>query len=92
MRYPIRKTLRVSLVKLYYELCLLPDVEPRIIRGWADMFTRLLGESPNTKRKLEAKDLKLPWRSLWRVLYKELWPKGRMYDSSCVISYSNTTS
>ena len=82
MRYPIRKNLRISLVKLYYELCIMPDVEPRLIRGWTDMFTRLLGETPHAKRKLEAKDMSLPWEPLWSVVRKELLPKKRLHDAS----------
>lgn len=75
MRYPIAKPTRAKLVRLYYELCLVPGIEPRIIRSWVDMFSRLLSNKPGVKRKLEAHELHLPWQPLWRVLQKELWPK-----------------
>lgn len=82
MRYPMQKSTRAKLVRLYYELCLLPGLEPRIIRSWSDMLNRLLANKPGIKRKLETSDLELPWQPLWRVLQKELWPKKRAQDSS----------
>ena len=82
MRYPIPKTTRAKLARIYYELCLVPGLEPRIIRSWADMLSRLLSSKPEQRRKLEPSDLELPWRPLWRALQKELWPKRRLHDSS----------
>ncbi|TFK57500.1 ARM repeat-containing protein [Heliocybe sulcata] len=82
MRYPISKVLRAKIVRLYYELCLLPGIEPRVIRSWADMLSRLLSNKPGMRRKLEAWDLQLSWQDLWKVLQKELWPKKRILDSS----------
>jgi proteasome activator subunit 4 len=82
MRYPMPKTTRAKLVRLYYELCLVPGLEPRVIRSWADMLSRLLSNKQGLKRKLETTDLELPWQPLWRALQKELWPKKRLLDSS----------
>ncbi|KDR84826.1 hypothetical protein GALMADRAFT_233236 [Galerina marginata CBS 339.88] len=82
MRYPMEKTTRAKLVRLYYELCLVPGVEPRVLRSWADMLSRLLANKPGLKRKLEASDLELPWQPLWRVLQRELWPKSSLEESS----------
>ena len=80
MRYPIQKVTRARLVRLYYELSLLPGVEPRVIRSWTDMLARLLANKAGSKRKLESQDLQLPWQPLWRALQKELWPKKRNLD------------
>ncbi|KAI8995384.1 ARM repeat-containing protein [Trametes punicea] len=82
MRYPMSKAIRAKLTRLYYELCLVPGIEPRVMRSWADMLSRLICNKPDSRRKLEAADLQLPWQPLWRVLQKELWPKKRMHDSS----------
>ncbi|KAG1757297.1 hypothetical protein EDB19DRAFT_1924203 [Suillus lakei] len=79
MRYPMTTTTRAKLVRFYYELCLLPGIEVRVIRSWADMLYRLLG-SKAVKRKLEATDLELPWKPLWNVMYKELFPKNRLAE------------
>ncbi|KAF8887975.1 hypothetical protein CPB84DRAFT_1684385 [Gymnopilus junonius] len=82
MRYPMEKATRAKLVHLYYELCLLPGVEPRVLRSWADMLSRLLSNKAGLKRKLEVVDLQLQWQPLWRVLQRELWPKSSLEDSS----------
>jgi proteasome activator subunit 4 len=81
LRYPIPKTTRAKLVRLYYELCVLPGLEPRVIRSWADMLSRLLSNKQDQRRKLEVTDLQLPWKPLWRVLHRELWPKRRVHDA-----------
>lgn len=86
MRYPMPKSTRAKLTRLYYELCLVPGIEPRVMRSWADMLSRLICNKPDSRRKLDAHDLQLPWKPLWRVLQKELWPKKRMHDSSYVSS------
>jgi proteasome activator subunit 4 len=82
MRYPMIKTTRAKLVRLYYELCLLPGIEPRVIRSWADMLSRLLPTKSLLARKLDAKDLQLPWKPLWQAVQKELWPKRRIQSAS----------
>jgi hypothetical protein len=90
MRYPMQKSTRAKLVRLYYELCLVPGIEPRVLRSWADMLSRLLANKPGIKPKLDATDLSLPWKPLWRVLQKELWPKSTL-DDSTYVSYYRTT-
>ncbi|KAA1468528.1 hypothetical protein DENSPDRAFT_833844 [Dentipellis sp. KUC8613] len=80
MRYPISKPIRAKLVRLYYELCLLPGIEPRVVRSWADMIQRLLSSKSDVHRKLKPTDLQLPWKPLWRLLKKELWPKSKRRD------------
>ena len=89
MRYPMQKSTRAKLVRLYYELCLIPGIEPRVLRSWADMLSRLLANKPGIKPKLNATDLTLPWKPLWRVLQKELWPKTTLDDSTYVSYYRN---
>ncbi|EMD41612.1 hypothetical protein CERSUDRAFT_110183 [Gelatoporia subvermispora B] len=82
MRYPMAKSTRAKLVRLYYEMCLIPGMEPRVIRSWADMLSRLCANKSDNIRKLEPSDLQLDWRPLWRVLKRELWPKKRLQDTS----------
>ena len=92
MRYPMQKSTRAKLVHLYYELCLVPGIEPRVLRSWADMLSRLLSNKPGVKPKLDATDLSLPWQPLWRVLRKELWPKTTLDDSTYVPPIIKSTS
>ena len=89
MQYPIPTTTRAKLVRLYYELAVLPGVEPGVVRQWAEMLTRLIANTSRAPRKLEAEDLQLPWQPLWRALRKELWPKKRLQDNSWVFAPQN---
>ncbi|KAF5377581.1 hypothetical protein D9615_005140 [Tricholomella constricta] len=82
MRYPMPKSTRAKFVRLYYELSLIPGVEPRVTRSWTDMLSRLLASKPGSKRKLEPSDLQLPWQPLWHALQKEIWPKKGIQDAS----------
>ncbi|KAF9648519.1 ARM repeat-containing protein [Thelephora ganbajun] len=82
LRYPIPVPTRAKLVRLFYELALLPGIEPRLIRSWIDDLSRVLANKGDAPRKVEPEDLQLPWEPLWRVLQKELWPKKRAYESS----------
>lgn len=84
LRYPIPVSTRARLARLFYELALLPGIEPRLIRSWIDDLSRLLANKGDVPRKVEPADLQLPWKPLWRVLQKELWPKKRAYESSYV--------
>jgi proteasome activator subunit 4 len=69
---------------MYYELALLPGLEARLTRSWADMLSRLLSNKPGLRRKLEATDLHLPWQPLWNVLKKEIFPKKRLAETKSV--------
>ncbi|KAF8922284.1 armadillo-type protein [Mucidula mucida] len=82
MRYPMLKTTRAKLVRLYYELCITPGIEVRVIRSWADMLNRLISNKSGMKRKLELEDLQLPWEPLWEALKTHLWHKGKVNESS----------
>ncbi|HEV7737873.1 MAG TPA: hypothetical protein VGO47_10945 [Chlamydiales bacterium] len=91
LRYPLPKHLRISLVKLYYELILVPGMDARLVRSWADMLVKLIGsKGPGTKRKLLLNDLRLEWWPLWNVLFKDLFPKKRGAEESYdVVSFSD---
>ena len=54
-----------------------PGMEPRNIKVFLEMIMRLVSNKQDGKRRIESTDLELPWQPLWRVLKKELWPKGR---------------
>jgi proteasome activator subunit 4 len=55
----------------------MPAADPSLVRSWADILQRLVAEKAGDRRKLEASDLELQWRPLWRVLQRELWVKKR---------------
>ncbi|KAJ7129977.1 hypothetical protein C8R43DRAFT_1025251 [Mycena crocata] len=77
MRYPLPKPIRGKLVRLYYELIMLPGIDARTCRNWVHMFNRVLANKPGARPKLEPEDLQLSWQPLWRIVKKELWPSGR---------------
>ncbi|VDB99350.1 unnamed protein product [Peniophora sp. CBMAI 1063] len=82
LRYPMPKPLRAKLVRLYFELAILPGIAPRVVRGWIDIISRLLSPRSDGRRRLEIEDLRLPWRPLWRVLRREVQIKSRLHDAS----------
>jgi proteasome activator subunit 4 len=55
----------------------MPAADPSLVRSWADVLQRLVGDKASDRRKLESDDLELDWRPLWRVLQRELWVKKR---------------
>lgn len=73
---------RAKLIRLYYELCVLPGVEVRCTRSWADTMARLISSKYSGLRKVDPTDLELPWEPLWQVTKKELWPKAPSNDGS----------
>ncbi|WPH00129.1 Proteasome activator complex subunit 4 [Acrodontium crateriforme] len=65
LKFDLTKKQRISLVKLYYELCLAPGLEQAVAERFASMFMVL------TKRKhylRPGKDLILDWRPLFKEL------------------------
>ena len=79
MRYPLDKAMRIKLIHYYYELCLVPGIEPALLREFITTLSRLL-----PKRRamvlLKVEEVQLEWQPLWRVLKRELWPLKRIGD------------
>lgn len=69
----MKRHVRAKLAKLYYELCVLPGMDPRLIEAAANTCMSLLAN----KKKLDISDLQLPWEPLYTVLERELFPKKR---------------
>ena len=82
MRYPISKTNRVKLVHYYYELCFVPGLDLQVIRSSVNMIASLLKNKRGTSHALEASELQLDWRPLWRSLKKEIFPTNNLYTPS----------
>lgn len=60
----------------------MPGADLNLVHSWADLLQKLLGSKNGSKPKLVPTDVPLDWRSLWRVLQKELWPKKSIASSS----------
>ncbi|SJX61736.1 related to BLM10-proteasome activator subunit [Sporisorium reilianum f. sp. reilianum] len=73
LKYPVLRKTRARLARLYYELAVLPGLNTRCIELAANMCITLI----ENKKKCDIKDLVLPWRPLYNILEKELFPKRR---------------
>lgn len=73
MKHAIDKQMRINLAKLLYELTVLPGMEPVLVQLWASTCVRLIKHN----KKLEPTDLELPWRPLYELIDKALFPKTR---------------
>ncbi|KAG8925927.1 hypothetical protein FRC02_009341, partial [Tulasnella sp. 418] len=82
MKYPLARPMRAKLARLYYELVLVPALEPRYIHAFATGLDRLLSTKPGMKRRLELEELTLPWQPLWNAMKKEVWCSKRASQSS----------
>ena len=69
----MKRVVRAKLARLYYELAVLPGMDPRLIDSASAMCMSLLAN----KKKLDINDLQLPWEPLYAVLERELFPKKR---------------
>jgi len=69
LKYPMPTTTRARLTRLYYELTILPGIETRTTRSWADIITRLTNAKPGQKRKLESSDLTLEWQVSYHLCH-----------------------
>lgn len=91
MKYPMKRKVRAQLAKMYFELAgqwrtrhrpllacshldtVLPGLDARLVDLAANQAMSLL----ESKKKIDIIDLRLPWRKLYAVLEKELFPKQR---------------
>ncbi|UZJ50775.1 hypothetical protein CBS101457_000095 [Exobasidium rhododendri] len=73
LKYPVQRATRAKLARLYYHIAVLPGMEPRISEATAKMCMSLL----EGKRRVSIADLVLPWRPLYTLLERELFPKQR---------------
>lgn len=73
LKYPMKRTVRAKVARLYYELAVLPGMDPRIVEVAANTCMTLLAN----KKRIDINDLQLPWQPLYHLLEHELFPKKR---------------
>ncbi|KPV77183.1 uncharacterized protein RHOBADRAFT_25084 [Rhodotorula graminis WP1] len=73
LKYPIKRELRAKLARLYFELSVLPGLDARLVDIAVNQAIVLL----EPKKKIDISDLQLPWRPVYAILEKELFPKQR---------------
>lgn len=73
LKYPMKRTIRAKLAKLYFELAVLPGMDARLVEIAATMCMTLL----ESKKRIDISDMQLDWRPIYKILEKELFPKQR---------------
>ncbi|KAK4046499.1 Proteasome activator BLM10 [Microbotryomycetes sp. JL201] len=73
LKYPMRREVRARLVRLYFELAVLPGMDARLVEVATNQAVALL----EPIKRIDITDLQLPWRKLFSILDKELFPKTR---------------
>ncbi|GAA5836406.1 hypothetical protein JCM11251_007072, partial [Rhodosporidiobolus azoricus] len=73
LKYPMRRDLRARLARLYFEISVLPGMDARLVDIAVNQAITLL----EPKKRIDISDLQLPWRPLYDLLEKELFPKQR---------------
>ncbi|GAA94209.1 uncharacterized protein L969DRAFT_375946 [Mixia osmundae IAM 14324] len=82
LKYPMKRSIRAKLAALYYELAVLPGLDPRLIALAANQCSTLI----ENKKRLDIDDIQLPWRPLYDILLRELYPKKRRTGLTTVSS------
>ncbi|CAO1625770.1 unnamed protein product [Sympodiomycopsis kandeliae] len=82
LRYPMRRSVRASLASLFYNIVIIPGLDPRTMSSCANQAVTLLQPC----KLISQKDLTLPWRPLLKLLRQELYPRLRSTVSSSVSS------
>lgn len=82
LKYPIPKEKRIRLVKLYYEISILPGMPASIMAVAAEGLNYLT----RSKKKLTIDDLRLPWKPIYKLLSKELFLSRRKFEIKSVES------
>lgn len=76
LKYPIPKAKRVALVKLYYEVAVMPGMPANIMAVAAEALNYLT----RSKAKLSITDLRLPWKPIYNLIFKELFLSRRKFE------------
>ncbi|KAF9423952.1 hypothetical protein BGZ94_008121 [Podila epigama] len=73
LKYTLPLESRVGLAKVFYELTVAPGMDCTMIEAWSTYCRRLIKK----KAQIGPDDLTLPWRPLYNLLEKILFPKNR---------------
>lgn len=76
LKYPMPLEKRTRLARVYYELCVAPSMPSYLLSNWSEGLSSLL----RSKKKTSIKDLRLPWRPIYRILKAELFLTRRQFE------------
>lgn len=80
LKYPLPRAKRIALVKLYYQICVVPGMPGDTVSSCMESLAMLT----RSKKKLSIDDLRLPWRPVYNILSRDLFLKRRQYEYSQV--------
>ncbi|KZT40114.1 hypothetical protein SISSUDRAFT_983884 [Sistotremastrum suecicum HHB10207 ss-3] len=86
LKYPMPKEKRTALAKLYFEICVTPGMPMHVVATGVDGLQLLT----HSKKKLSIKDMRLPWKSIYVILKKDLFLSRRQFEISQVPFYLGT--
>jgi proteasome activator subunit 4 len=69
----MKRQTRAKLARFYYDVTVLPGLDPRVVDMSANMTMTLI----ESKKRIDIRDLQLPWRPLYDALVHEMFPKKR---------------
>ncbi|KAG0021330.1 hypothetical protein BGZ82_011351 [Podila clonocystis] len=73
LKYTLPKETRVGLAKVFFELTIAPGMDSTMVEIWSMYCRRLIKK----KGLIGPKDITLPWRPIYDILERTLFPKNR---------------
>ncbi|KAH8120571.1 ARM repeat-containing protein [Phellopilus nigrolimitatus] len=83
LKYPIPKAKRVALIKMYYEVAVLPGMPANIMTIAAEALNYL----SRSKNKLSVVDIRLPWKPIYKLISNELFLSKRKFEINQLPAY-----
>ncbi len=76
LKYPMPKKKRIGLMKIYFEIAVMPGLPAQIMAVAADGLNSLA----QSKKKVSIEDVRLPWKPIYNRLSKELFLCRRKFE------------
>ncbi|KAI8099232.1 uncharacterized protein BX664DRAFT_272366 [Halteromyces radiatus] len=73
LKHALPRTTRANLAKVLFQLTVAPGMDYALVEMWANTCVRLLRK----KKKIGPEDLVLPWRPLYDMIERSVFPKAR---------------
>ncbi|PVF98837.1 hypothetical protein CPB86DRAFT_757643 [Serendipita vermifera] len=81
LKYPLPRPKRIALIKLFYQICVVPGMPTDTVSACMDTLAMLT----RSKKKISIDDLRLPWKPVYDILSRDLFLKRRQFE------YNQTT-
>ena len=71
--YPMPRSVRASLAKMYYDMLCSPGIDPGMISRWLEMLELLIPFERGSRQTLHMHELELSWEKLWVIVKRLVW-------------------